>query len=1180
MAQDGRRYGKRGYNRKFVHETQAHPAGYETGDPFEEEGAFRTVRFQSDDGFVIGTFTPKHGEEIVCKGNVPGFVLGAPYKVKGRVVNDKKWGLQVNIESAVSVKPSTSDEIVAFLGSGAIRGIGPALAKRIYAKFGKDTIHVLEQTPERLREVSGIGEKMMPRLMRDIPLQLRYREIIGFFANFGISTTTINSLIRVYGDRARDVVENNPYVLCKVRGFAFSRADSIAMKMGVDRHDPNRLYAGVLATLRWMCENGGHTLIPRDQLLEEAMRKLSANDAGEVSDALDRLIGSEDVVADDKGIHLKHLYKAEEEIKKAVRASARKKDPLIDRDDIDAMIERNELKAGFSLTDEQRKAVYNAAERKLSILAGTPGGGKAQPLHSKVLTAYGWKAMGDISVGDLVYTPKGTLAHVTGVFDRGVREVWSVYLEDGRRVECCDEHLWDVKGALEAIVPDAARGEIDHHDGWKTLEIAHVAAAFADPSRIDGAVRIPATAPMEWIVSATDGKPERECDGASDDAAADGCVTTGSFDRITEDKIRGYAVGAADAGRRFAEEIANAVSAVQTPHETRSSFDGKYIREAKGDVLNAATALRTSLPRIDKRMLRSHIEQRTAFIDSLMSSIGFLADGGGEASFTDCARRFSWTLALPKSSSSFADPEEISASSRKWSEAPRASGGAPECSVPDRMERGMPIVPTRGGLECAVADDAWLSDGKRSSISGFVSDLAELSRGLGLSFRVLRPIGGNGEAPLAVVEVSSAPADGAVGIASIEKTGCAAPMRCIMIDDPDHLYVTDGYAATHNTTACRIVSDVMRDAGLSVCLISPTGRAAKRLSESCGLPGYTMHRALSIQVRQSADDDFFAEDETTTFTPRNQSSAAEAFKRADVVLADEASMMDTEMASILFRACKKKHLVLIGDPNQLPAVGCGRVLGDLIECSFSQGEDGMLTTLTKVFRQAEGSPIIEAANLVQQGKSPCYVKGVRFFECENDQVDKVMVDKVVPLIKKERLTYSDYMIISPIKKTPHSGVNALNDVLRPLLNPHYRKPRDERLDWKLQKGDFVSQKKNNYEVDIFNGDIGIVDSVDAEGNVRIDFADSDEIVEFEPHEVSENLMMAYASTVHRQQGSQARLVVVVCTTSQFALLNRNLLYTAITRASDELVLVGDKKAFAMAARNKKENTRMTGLSDL
>ena len=369
--------------------------------------------------------------------------------------------------------------------------------------------------------------------------------------------------------------------------------------------------------------------------------------------------------------------------------------------------------------------------------------------------------------------------------------------------------------------------------------------------------------------------------------------------------------------------------------------------------------------------------------------------------------------------------------------------------------------------------------------------------------------------------------------------------------------------------------DVAKAAGFTVCLMAPTGRAAKHLSDVCGAPGFTMHRALAIVVKEAEDDDFFADDEAGTIRNKALTEAVEHFNKSEIIIADEASMMDTEMASILFKACKKKHLMLVGDPNQLPSVGPGRVLGDIMDSSYAQIH-GLVTRLTKIFRQAEGSPVIEAANLVIDGQSPCYVRGVTFLEAENEQVPEMLEKHVVPMLKENKYSYDEWMVLAPMKKTPYSGVNALNEFLRPFMNPYYRKPKNEKLDFLYQKGDLIMQIRNNYEVDIYNGDIGIVQSVDEDGNFEVLFSGDDETVVYEKDEQSQT-QLCNAMSIHKSQGGQADVVVVVLTDSHFVMLNRNLLYTAITRCSDKLILIGSKRAYAMAASNQKENNRMTGL---
>lgn len=902
---------------------------YKAGDTFDESGAFETVRFgPTDDGFVIGTFLTEEGEKIVCKGTVPGFILGAPYHITGKVIDDKNWGIQVNVKHAVGSKPTTEGQIEAFLASGVVPGIGPVTAKKIVQHFGKETLHVLEDEPERLEEVSGIGRKSIRKMIDTLPQKLKYREVIGFFSSLGISVRTIDRLIAEYGQGAKEIVEKNPYILCRVRGFAFTRADSIARKMGVAIDNPNRLYAGVMATLRYLCDSEGHTVVPEDMLVAKAQEKLLLNDITKISRAIEELLMNERIIRDEDGFHLKHLYEAERAIKKRLAGSVGA-DVILREDKVNELLSQVEAEKGFTLTDEQAQGVRNAFSRQISILSGEAGAGKAQPLYSRVLTEYGWRPMGEISVGDKIWTPSGRLAEVSGVFPQGEKRVWRVIAENGRCTDCCDEHIWRI-----VVDNDDDRENRKDSDRYRTKDMT--------------------------------------------------------------------------------------------------------LRE----ILDA----------------RKRGELETVRIPNVMPMT------------------------------------------------PEQPGGAPIASA------------------------------------------------------------------------------GTVEIIDIKDMGVSTEMQCIMVDDPDHLYITDDYIVTHNTAVSSAIVSIARKAGIDVCLMSPTGRAAKHLSDTCGglEPGYTMHRALSIQIREARDDDFFDDDESKSVLTKNMSEAVNHFRKAQLVIADEASMMDTEMAAILIQACKNKHLMLVGDPNQLPSVGPGRVLGDLMESSYSQ-TGGMLTFLTKVFRQKAGSPVIAAANAVREGHSPAHTPGVRFYECtSNEQVPEMIEKHVLPYLRERQLGYENYAFLSPIKKTPSAGVDALNAFLRPKLNPYYKKPANENQEFLFQRGDFVMQTKNNYDIDIYNGDIGIVTAVDSNGDLEVLFSGDEEEVCYEKDEVygEHQIIPAFAMTVHKSQGDQYDTVAVILTSSQFPMLNRNMLYTAITRAERELILIGDAKAFAMAARNQKENNRLTGLRGL
>ena len=347
------------------------------------------------------------------------------------------------------------------------------------------------------------------------------------------------------------------------------------------------------------------------------------------------------------------------------------------------------------------------------------------------------------------------------------------------------------------------------------------------------------------------------------------------------------------------------------------------------------------------------------------------------------------------------------------------------------------------------------------------------------------------------------------------------------------------------------------------------------MSDVCdGEPAYTMHRALALTVKEAKDDDFFDDDSVEHINTTNDATVQ--FMRSKIILIDEASMLDTDMVyALLKQARDKKHIVMIGDCQQLPPVGAGQPFYDIINSRSAK-----VTRLTKIIRQAEGSPIIVAANQVLDGKSPCFVPGIHFIECSNDQVQQVIAEQVLPQIMDD-VRNRDVMFLSPMKKTPVSGVNALNEFLRPIANPRYKQPeKDTGGRLVLQPGDIVMQTKNNYDCDVFNGDLGVVAAVRPDKSVVVDFDNMDAPVEYEPNEIMENLQLAYAMTVHKSQGSQARVVVGVFTDSFYIMASPNILYTLVTRAEQELYLVGSSKMFAMAAKNKQQSERYTGLKHL
>jgi len=373
------------------------------------------------------------------------------------------------------------------------------------------------------------------------------------------------------------------------------------------------------------------------------------------------------------------------------------------------------------------------------------------------------------------------------------------------------------------------------------------------------------------------------------------------------------------------------------------------------------------------------------------------------------------------------------------------------------------------------------------------------------------------------------------------------------------LSVLTGGPGTGKTTCLKALITVLENAGKSYALASPTGRAAKRLSEAAGRPASTIHRLLGFSPGEGFK--------------YNQERPLEL----DLLVIDEASMLDLLLANHLLRAIQPAtHLLLVGDVDQLPSVGAGDVLRDLISSGLAS-----VNCLTEIFRQAAGSQIITNAHRINQGQMPVFPKesGDFFiFPAETPEEAADWVQSVVCERIPNRFGFeprSQIQVLAPMYRGP-AGVHALNGRLQAALNP----PAPSKLEKSLfgqvfRLGDRLMQIRNNYDKEVFNGDIGWITAIDpVEHSLAVDF--EGRRVAYDWSE-ADQLVLAYAVTVHKAQGSEFPVVVLPLVTAHYMMLQRNLLYTAVTRARQLCVLVASRRAIAIAVKNDKVAHRYTAL---
>ena len=395
------------------------------------------------------------------------------------------------------------------------------------------------------------------------------------------------------------------------------------------------------------------------------------------------------------------------------------------------------------------------------------------------------------------------------------------------------------------------------------------------------------------------------------------------------------------------------------------------------------------------------------------------------------------------------------------------------------------------------------------------------------------------------------------------------------------LLIITGGPGTGKTTTINTIIKYFEMEGLDIFLAAPTGRAAKRMSETTGFEARTIHRMLELNGGVDGAAGF----------ERNEQNPLET----DVVIIDEMSMVDISLMHALLKAVAVgTRLILVGDVNQLPSVGPGSVLRDIIrshECN--------VVMLTKIFRQASTSDIIVNAHKINQGEEVTLDnKSMDFFFLKRYDAD-VIISVVLQLIKQKLpkfvdATPYDIQVLTPMRKGL-LGVERLNGILQRYLNPPSPQKREkEHGDILFREGDKIMQTRNNYQLEweirtkyglsvdkgtgVFNGDMGIVREInDFAETMTVEF-DEGRMVEY-PHKLLDELELAYAITIHKSQGSEYPAVVIPLLSGPSMLMNRNLLYTAVTRARKCVTLVGNEVTFAQMVQNTSQQKRYSGLCD-
>lgn len=974
-------------------------------------------------------------------------------------------------------------------------GIGPVRARRIAEALGRDFDRVLHDAPERVAAAAGVSMDVVAGLREVWERTHAVNAAATWLAAFGLTHHQVTTLVLEYGNNVVPILREDPYLIVgAVRGFGFKRVDVVARKMGTAKDHPSRLRAGVLHCVTERVEDG-HCWTDYEELVEHANALLvldTLDSRARIEQALDELVaGGKLACVSLAGRFLvarPRLHEMETGLSGWL-ARGREPNPHFGgRTDLDALV----AETAPDLNPGQHAAVVAALRHAQCVISGGAGSGKAQPLDAMILTPTGWRAMGEIHVGDQVIGANGHPCEVVGVFPRGEREVFRVTMTDGSETECCDEHLWLTRSQKDrdrkrpgSVKPlSAIRGDLVTRGGKRKHWIPIVEAVeFAGGDL-----------PLHpYALGALLG---------------DGCFRPGGC-------------GFTKAGM----EIIDALEAV-LPDGAHMQYQDGFDWRIVGNGCRGGNPVLNALRELGLEGTRS----QDKFVPEVYK-------------FASAADRLALLQGLLDTDGS-------------------AHGVNVEFSTtsPQLAQDVLFLVRSLGGTAHLAERQTYYTHNfeRRAGSPSFRLHLCLPAHVA--PFRLSRKR--DAFAPRTKYHPRRA-------IARVETVGMKS-VQCIAVDAPDQLYVTDDFIVTHNTYTVAAIARVYEEHGLSVVLAAPTGKAAKRLEQVVGREAVTIHRLLEF------DGDTF------------QRHASEPLS-ADVVIVDEVSMVDVPLAWHLYDALclARTAVVLVGDHNQLPPAGPGNLLRDLID-----RRPIATVVLDEVVRQAgvlkENSIAVLRGEVRRtaapgtDGRRPWYVvdqfgdalAAQRFLL---DLYDGVLAEK----LRFDLL--ADVQLLTPQKKGP-LGVAALNVLLQRLVQrklfgvdapelPEGRKP-------SFLLHDKVIQTRNNYRLGVMNGAIGFVTEV---GPRRGDL-----VVRFEGGEVeitaesghAQDLQLAFALTIHKAQGSEFPCVVAVIHKAHSFMHHRNLFYTAVTRAQQVAVVVGDRWGQRHCAEKEQVERRKTFLSVL
>ena len=1141
------------------------------GPPLDAlEGVIERITFHNEDnGYTVARLLPPNARDVITIiGNFSNPVVGESLLCYGTWTNHSQWGKQMNVARYEVVRPATAFAIEKYLGSGMVKGVGPVTAKRIVAKFGEDALDIIENYPRKLLGVGGIGEKTLAKITTAWKDQREVKNIMLFLQSHGVSPAYAVKIYKAYGSKSIEVVEKNPYQLASdIWGIGFKSADKIARAIGIAEDDPRRIEAGVVYVLNEAVESGGNAYLTQAELTEKAGEILGV---GDVAGAIKILADSGRLVAEpfalmgdtEIAIYTPSLHKTEIGVAERIKALLTSAMPMTEIGDdnwLSALLDKN----GTALSEQQRESVQTALQSRFSVLTGGPGTGKCVAGNTLVVTENGltpirdvWCSRAEDSRPDtflkhkLRVLAKDKKALTSHVYFGGTRPTIKVTTHLGLELEGTPNHrVWAITESGPAWVRLDELGAGRYVAVRRGDEFFGHNSVCADFAYLLGVISGDGSqvSPETLIITNNNLALLHQCQQTFD--AHFGKPGTIIASRNTlELRIHGVQI------RQILCDLG-----LHLCHSEGKVVPARVLGASKEAIVSYLAGLIDTDGHIGCRANGQTAFEMTLKSKTLLAQVQLLLLNLGIIS-----RLVAKTVRYR-----YKDTEEVRTYWRLTATGkdadllmtviPTAKARASQVRV---LNANRDIVPIPG----AFIRDLFTANGPKSRREWWAWKREIKHERKPTRLRLLALLEEVG--PSACLVQREAVSEACRPCYYWDQVTEVSPSTAEVYDltvPGEESFVANGFV-NHNTTTTNAVVAAFEALDKDVLLASPTGRAAKRMAEVTGREAKTVHRLLEFDPEQ-----------------RGFKRGLDMPLECDVLIVDESSMLDMVLTYSLLKAVPPDaQVVFVGDVDQLPSVGPGNVLRDLIDSGIVP-----VSRLTQVFRQAAESLIITNAHAINAGRLPELPPPSANRDCawldagEADELAEKVVAVVAKSLPKRGYAPGDIQVLTPMQRGS-AGAAHLNTRLQEVLNPpRFDKPEIQRGIRLFRVGDRVMQIVNNYDKAVYNGDIGAVVAIDLEEEIlTVAFTDAqgtNEVI-YEFADIDE-LTLAFACSIHKSQGSEYPAVVLAIHTQHYMLLQRNLLYTALTRAKRFAVLIGPKRAIAMAVKKQSDIHRHTRLKE-